>query len=164
MWLVIKPFLPMIARLAAIIGVVLALVWAWNHFVADPYIARGVAQQALVTGKEKLRADVAEAANKTLQADVETFRRRVGEQDASIAAWKATSDKYQEMARVLLTAAAGRDALAVKEIRKLQDLISKPSPTKEKACEAATSTLGGLADYRLRDDKVAAPGVGSPVK
>ena len=164
MWLLIQPFLPMIGRIAAVIAVIWAVFWAWGHFVRDPYIADGIAIEHVVTAKETARADKNEAANKTLQVDVEVFRKRVGEQDASIASWKATSDKYQELARVLLTAAAGRDALAAKEIRKLQDLISKPSPTKEKACEAATSTLGGLADYRLRDDKVAAPGVVSPVK
>lgn len=155
----------MLGRLVAIAAIAWAGFWAWGHFVADPYIAKGVAIEQINTTKEKLRADKEEAANKTLQADVETFRKRVGEQDASIASWKATSDKYQEMARVLLTAAAGRDALAVKEIKKLQDLISKPSPTKEKACEAATSTLGALADYRLQHAaKEAGAGVVSPVK
>lgn len=93
--------------------------FAWNSWVAQPYIEQGRAEERPKTAaalverdKAQARAKAAEDANVSLQADVKDLQERVANQNAAIrklqatvAAMKRASASLAEEARAALLAA-----------------------------------------------------------
>lgn len=144
MFELIKPFWPLIWRAALVVVVAVFCYWTWGHYVKDPYIAEGVAI-------EHVKTEAAEAANKTLAADVEVLRTKVAEQNSQIAALAA------DEAAAKIAVAKARAALkkmendTKTEIERLREIAaSPPAANKETDCEDATK-LFDSAVGRVRD-------------
>lgn len=152
MFAVLAPFWPLIWRIGAIVAATAAVLLAWSHFVAQPYIAKGVAQERVHTIAEKDRADVAEAANKALRTDLQVLGTRLKEAKDSIerlalleAAARSAKDK-------VLAKLAAQEKTLNAEIDRLKAIaMGPPAQNKEEACDAATEILDALATHRLRE-------------
>jgi hypothetical protein len=129
----------------AILAVMAAVYWAWEHFIADPYIAKGVAQEKVHTDAQTNRAVKAEGANVTLVRDVDGLRAKVSGQNASIAALRRDdADTLRAKDAALAMLASERDS----HQSVVDELIARaktPSASKALACESATKTLDDLA-------------------
>jgi hypothetical protein len=129
----------------AILALVLFCWWAWDHYVKDPYVEQGRAEI-------QPKLDEALAANKSLAIDVTGLKVKVTEQNASIDQLTMSSIALGEARDAALAALAVREATLKTQIAQLRaEAAGPPSPTKEAACEKATSILHDLAAQRLRD-------------
>lgn len=137
----------------AAIALIAALWWAWDHYVADPYIAEGVAQEKVHTDEQAARAERAEAANTTLAADVTTMKAHVQDQDAGIAVLqdaerKALTAKLDALAKLDKEKAAHR---ATQE--QLQVAASTPAADPQAACVEAAKILEALGLAQHQEDQ-----------
>lgn len=117
--------------------------WSWDHYIANPYIAKGVAQEHVQTVK-------AEAANVSLAAERDALKQQLADARAA----GATEAKR------LADAKAAADKKAAAKVKTLQGEVDQlaaaasapPAPTKEKACDATNALLDEYSARRLRHD------------
>lgn len=142
----------LIAKALGAIAGILFLWWAWGHYVADPYIAQGVAMEQPKTEAALKRAERAEAANKTFEADLSTLQKRYEAQGTQVAALVKKTTATQIAAKKAMAALAARLAETDNEIERLRVIASQPpAVTKEADCEDAAELLDRAAADRLRN-------------
>lgn len=142
----------LIAKALGAVAGIFFLWWAWGHYVADPYIAEGVAMEQPKTEAALKRADEAEAANAMLAADFKTLEGRYAAQAESVAALAKKTAVAQAAARAAKAALAAKQAEAENEIERLRAIAAQPpAVTKEADCEDAAKLLDRAAADRLRD-------------
>lgn len=150
--LFLRPFLPLIWRGLAVLAALGLAWWAWGHYVAGPYIAKGVAQEHVFTVAALKRAELAETANKTFEADLLALQNRYKEQGAQVAALVKKTAATQIAAKKVVAALATKLAEADNEIERLRVIASQPpAATKEQDCEDASQLIDRAAADRLRD-------------
>lgn len=140
--------------IAKALGALAALVfvwWAWGHYVADPYIAQGVAQEHVLTVAAEKRATEAETANEALRADFVALSARYQAQADQVAALVKKTTATQTAAKKAIAVLAAKQAEAENEIERLRIIASQPpAVTKEADCEDAAKLLDSAAADRLR--------------
>jgi hypothetical protein len=125
----------------ALLAFILFCWWAWDHYVATPYIEKGRAEiQPLL--------DEAVVANKALKGDVVVLQAHVAEQNASIEAF-VKADAAAEKTRLEAMITAGkREAEHKPQVVQLAAQAATPSPTPDAACAVATKVLEALGLQR----------------
>ena len=145
----LNPFWPLIWRILAIAAVVGAALWGWNHFVANPYIQRGVEQQMVVTQEWKDKAQVAIAANEALSTDLEALRTKVATANKAIDDMKKASDATMKLKATLMAALVRRTESLKAEVDRLTAIANgPPAASMEEACAEADRILDALAVRR----------------
>lgn len=140
--LFLRPFWPLIWRALAIAAVTAFGWWAWDHYIADPYIAQGAAQ-------EHVKTLAAEAANKSLAAERDAARKELEEAQQSYHAENERISK--EKARVNAENAA-TIRLLLDNTKRLAAIANGPkAPTKKEACDEADALLDEYVAGRVRD-------------
>ncbi len=148
---IIKPFLPLIAKIMAVLALAAAIWWAWGHFVADPYIAEGVALEHKKTAIAEGKAAEAQTANLKLAADVTALRLLVAKADAAVAKLQADEALRVAASNKLLAAYAAREKALLAQIADLYAVShGAPAATPEEACLEADRILSDLAAHRVR--------------
>jgi hypothetical protein len=138
----------LIVKGLAILAMIAAFWWAWEHYVAAPYIAKGVVKEKVKTDVAVKRADNAEGANVTLGRDVASLRTKAAAQNASIAA-AAKADAVVQGAK---NQALSTFVPHTSQIQSLTQAAKTRSATKAQADEKATQILHALALDQLRAD------------
>ena len=147
----LKPFWPLIWRFLVVAAVLAAGVWAWQHFVAKPYIQIGVNQEKAHTQEWKDKAEIAIAANKNLAAQLDDLRAKVKSANDSLDLLAKTSDALIAAKDRIIAAVTGRQrALKLEADRLAAIAAGPPASTKEEACEEATRILDALGRSRNR--------------
>ncbi len=143
--------LPVVFRIGAYIAIAVAAWWAWYHFIANPYIAEGVAQEKPRTVAALARAETAEGANARLQQDLVAVKLKIKEANDTIDGLHADQAAQLAASTKLLNAAKAREKSLKAEIASLAAAShGPPAPTPEEACREATATLSDLAAQRVR--------------
>lgn len=142
----LKPFWPLIWRAGLALVLVLTVWWAWGHFVRDPYIAQGVALEAPKTA-------AAEAANKTLVADLKKVQDAYAQQAMQVAELATRTAISLEKAQAAMASLRKANAGAQVEIDRLRAIAAQPpAATKEQDCEDARLLLDAVTARRMRDE------------
>lgn len=140
-----------IAKGIAIVALIMFCWWAWDHYVAEPYIAKGVAQEHIKTVAEKIRADEAEAANVTLADQKRALQTAYADQTAATLAVSEASAAQLKAKDALVARHAKTEGALHTQILTLQAVRDgPPSTTKQEACDEATRLLDAYAAGQLR--------------
>lgn len=146
----LRPFLPLIGKVAAAIGIALLTWWAWSHFVKTPYIEQGVAQEHVNTVKEAKRADSAEAANLSLQADLTKLQVALAEVNKALSDLQDDQKAREAATNKLLASLKAREKALMAQIADLYATAhGAPAATPEEACREADRILSDLAAHRV---------------
>lgn len=156
----------LVAKVVAVLAAVAAVVFAWHHYVASPYIEEGVARQAVVTAKvQKEFDDYKKAAEeKTARANEEI---KAGIADLEATKVQLTKErnvriaKFEERAKALPASVADQPVSAV-AVSVLNDAIRSSNaesagaaaqPREEAAAAATDSTVGAFTVWGVQVTK-----------
>jgi len=125
--------------------------WAWDHFVANPYIAQGEAKEHLNTVKAESRATEAEAANVTLADQKRALQTAYADQSFQLLEQGKTSAAQLAAKDAIVAEHAKKEGALHTEVLTLKAVVvGPPSPTKQEACDEATRLLDAYASGQLR--------------
>jgi len=141
---------PLIWRVLAVAAVIGAAVWSWSHFVANPYIERGVKQEMVHTLEWKAVAEKEKAANDTLRADLDSLGEKVKRANDALVELVQTSERVIQAKDKVLAGLQKKERSLKSEFDRLLIIANgPPAQTKEEACVEAAAILDALADRRL---------------